>query len=123
MRKTALTMAALLALSGCASLSTDYRAAVGVVQADVRLANDNAAATWAAAGCAIPYGEVVRNGSGNPNFPKAMVELCGAPGGYVMVSTSGGAALVTTTGAPQVTVVAPTSVAASPPAPVTLPSP
>lgn len=54
---------------------------------NIQGSNDNAAGTWAEAGCAIPYGELVRNGSGNPNMPAAVVTLCGAPSGFTMTHT------------------------------------
>ena len=90
-------------LSGCAYLD----AAVGgvntytagetkAVQKNVQGANDNAAAIWADAGCAIPYGELVRNGSGNPNLPAAIITLCGAPSGFTTIHSAASATATTT---------------------------
>lgn len=86
------TLFGLLALSGCAEFdaattaTTSYASTqVSAQVLNIQAANDVAAKTWASSGCAIPYGELVRNGSGNPNFAEAVVALCGGPSGYTMI--------------------------------------
>ena len=87
-------VAATAALSGCvqwdsavSAANTYASAEIKAQQKNIQGINDNAAAAWADAGCAIPYGEMVRNGSGNPNMPAAVVALCGAPSGFTMTHT------------------------------------
>jgi hypothetical protein len=84
----------MLALSGCTGFDAAWSGAnnyysgeLKTTQKNIQGVNDNSAATWADAGCAIPYGELVRNGSGNPNMPAAVVTLCGAPSGFTMTHT------------------------------------
>lgn len=73
--------------------------------ANIQGVNDNAALVWAETGCALPYGEVVRNGSGNPNLAQAVMLLCGTPAGTTVIHTSPTATAITTV--PTATVVAP----------------
>ena len=103
MKKLIITCAAVALLSGCAeiqagwsSVNTATSAGIKATQKNVQGTNDNAAQAWADSGCAIPYGEVVRNGSGNPNLPAAVITLCGAPSGFTMIHTSGVASATTT---------------------------
>jgi hypothetical protein len=98
MRKTCVAVAVLLAgagLSGCA----EYNAAIGAAntwtaeqiaaqKTNVQGINDNAVKAWADLGCAIPYGTLVRNGSGYTNLPKAVVLLCGAPSGMILTTSA-----------------------------------
>lgn len=97
MKKLSTILCAALAfsLAGCAemqagwtSTNTAASASLKATQKNVQGTNDNVAQAWADAGCAIPYGEVVRNGSGNPNLPLAVIELCGAPSGTVVLKGS-----------------------------------
>lgn len=81
-----------LALGGCAEISamaSGYTAAAQVsAQATVRnvqQVHDLEAQVWAATACAAPYGELVRNGSGNPGYPSAVIALCGVPPGLTRV--------------------------------------
>ena len=104
----------MLLLSGCAGFDAAWSGANNYygsqLQATVRNiqgVNDNTAKTWADAGCATPYGELVRNGSGNPNLPAAVIALCGLPPGYTMVHTVSTATV--TTGAASVTIPTSTS--------------
>lgn len=73
--------------SGVASVNNYSASQMAAQQKNVEGVNDNVARAWAAGACAIPYGEIVRNGTGNPNFPKAIIELCGAPSGTTIIST------------------------------------
>lgn len=80
-----------LVLAGCAELdaavggANTYAAAESAaVVKNVQGFNDNVARATIAALCATPYGELVRNGSGNPNFPSAVVTACGAPPGLTI---------------------------------------
>ena len=95
MFRNILFIAGCLALTGCAEFqsawtatNTATSAGIKATQKNVQGTNDNIAQGWADEGCAIPYGEVVRNGSGNPNLPLAIIELCGAPAGTVVLKTS-----------------------------------
>jgi hypothetical protein len=83
-----------LLLAGCAEVNAGAGAATNYLAgqsraaaANVRAANDAAATAWAELGCATPYGEVARNGTGNPRFAAAIVELCGPPAGFALVRT------------------------------------
>lgn len=103
-------------LSGCVewnagvSAATSYASGqVSIQQANIQAANDVVAKTTADAMCATPYGEVSRNGSGNPNFAQAVIALCGAPSGFTMIHTSGIATATTTI--PTTVIVAPAPVA------------
>lgn len=100
-------------LSGCA----EYNAAVSgatayasgqitIQQQNIQGIDDANAKALAAAACATPYGEVARNGSGNLNFSKAILLLCGSPAGTTIIQTVGVATATTTI--PSTTVVAPT---------------
>jgi hypothetical protein len=85
-RLAAMTQLA-LCLTGCAEWNAGVSALnnytgtqVTAQQANIQGVNDNLAKVWVDAGCALPYGEIVRNGSGNPNLAKAVILLCGQPG-------------------------------------------
>ena len=85
-------LAGVMLLAGCAEWSaaiSGYTAAAQVsAQAGVRnvqQVNDLNAQVWSAAACAAPYGEMVRNGSGNPGYPSAVIALCGVPPGLMRV--------------------------------------
>ena len=110
--------AVLASLSACAewnagvsSVNSYVGQQITAQQQNIQGANDNAAKAWAETGCAIPYGELVRNGSGNPNLAAAVIELCGAPSGFTTIHTQASATATTTI--PTVTVPAP---APAPPA-------
>ena len=75
--------------AGVSSVNTYSAAEITAQKKNLEGIHDNSAAAWAAAGCAIPYGELVRNGSGNPNLPQAVVALCGAPSGMSLTKTAG----------------------------------
>lgn len=84
-----------LLLAGCAEVNAGAGAATNYVAgqskaaaANVLAANDTAASIWAEVGCATPYGEVARNGTGNPEFAAAIVALCGPPSGFALIRTS-----------------------------------
>lgn len=120
MRKLFLSVSACLLLSACVQWDTAVSGANTYAAAEIKAqqknaqgVNDNTAAAWADSGCAIPYGELVRNGSGNPNMPAAIITLCGSPSGYTMVHQAGVATATTTIPTTVVTVpVVPTSAAA-----------
>ena len=113
----------LLMLPGCAGFDAAWSGANnyynGQLQATVKNiqgVNDNAAKTWADAGCATPYGELVRNGSGNPNLPAAVIALCGLPPGYTVVHAVSTATV--TTGPANITIpTSTTTVTGAPPTP------
>jgi ABC-type branched-subunit amino acid transport system ATPase component len=109
---TRFVIVAVLLLSGCAEYNAAVSGATAYVsgqvtiqQQNVQALNDVNAKAWADAGCAVPYGELVRNGSGHTGFAKAIVELCGAPAGTTLISTT--ATPIATTTIPTTTVVAP----------------
>jgi outer membrane lipoprotein SlyB len=113
--------AALIAvsLSGCAGFDAAWSGANNYYSGElnktvknIQGVNDNAAKTWADAGCATPYGELVRNGSGNPNLPAAIIALCGAPSGFTTIHSA--AQATATTSVPTTIVTVPTP--AAPPA-------
>jgi hypothetical protein len=112
----ALTTAAVsvLPLTGCAdynavvSGATSYASGqVTVQQQNIQAVNDVNAKAWADAGCAVPYGEIVRNGSGHTGLAAAIVELCGAPAGTTLIRMQGTPTATTTI--PTVTVATPPS--------------
>jgi hypothetical protein len=74
--------------SGVSAVNTYTSAQITAQQSNVQGVNDNAAALLAASICATPYGELVRNGSGNTNFPAAVIKICGAPSGMAVLETS-----------------------------------
>jgi hypothetical protein len=113
----ATALAALLGVAILPAACAPYNAAVSAAtsyastqvtaqQANIQALNDVAAKTWADGGCAIPYGELVRNGSGNPNFAQAVISLCGGPSGYTMIH--GAAVPIATTTIPTTIVTVPT---------------
>ena len=113
----------LLALSGCAWVDSTVSGAnnyiageIKTTQKNVQATNDNAATIWVDSGCAIPYGEVVRNGTGNPNMPAAVITLCGAPAGFTMIHSTPTA--TATTSIPTNTIQVPTAT----PSPQTVPA-
>lgn len=82
--KRLMIFAATLVMSGCASYDAGFSAVntyagaeIAAQQKSIQGANDNAAKAWAEAGCAIPYGTVVRNASTIPGLPVAVERLCG----------------------------------------------
>jgi hypothetical protein len=90
-------------LSGCAeynaavSAGTNFASTQVTAQKEnIQALNDVAAKALAASLCAVPYGELVRNGSGNPNFPTAVIEACGGPSGYTLVHNASTATATTT---------------------------
>jgi hypothetical protein len=92
-----------LAMSGCAEMQASWSGvntatatSIKATQKNLQGSNDNIAQAWADSGCAIPYGEVVRNGSGNPNLPAAIITLCGAPSGFTMIHSTPTATATTT---------------------------
>ena len=102
-------------LTGCAGFDAAVSGANTYVAGELRAqqkgiesANDNVAATWAMSGCAIPYGEIVRNGSGNPNLAAAVITLCGSPSGTTIIRTIATPTAITTI--PSTTVAAPAAV-------------
>jgi ABC-type branched-subunit amino acid transport system ATPase component len=113
---TRFVIAAVLLLTGCA----EYNAAVSgatafasgqvtIQQQNIQALNDVNAKAWADAGCAVPYGELVRNGSGHTGFAQAIVELCGAPAGTTLIHNIGTPTATTTI--PTTTVVVPAAAA------------
>lgn len=108
-------MGAIIALSSCLSgcagfdaawsgVNTYYSGELNNTVKNIQGVNDNAAKTWADAGCATPYGELVRNGSGNPNLPAAIITLCGAPSGFTTIHSAASATATTTVPTTVVTV-------------------
>lgn len=90
--KREIVLAALIGLSGCTEFNAASSAASSYASTEVsaqvlniQAANDVVAKTWASSACAFSYGELVRNGSGNPNFAEAVINLCGGPSGYTMI--------------------------------------
>lgn len=86
---------ALCGLTACTSLNAGMSAAnsytaaqLSAQRSNLEGVNDNAAKVWVASGCAIPYGELVRNGSGNNALARAVIALCGAPGGMAVVEVN-----------------------------------
>lgn len=87
----------LLLLSGCADINAGVAAANSYIAGNARAAasnaraiDDTAASAWADIACAMPYGEVARNGTSNRNFAAAVVELCGPPFGYTLTRVGPG---------------------------------
>lgn len=107
-----LALAATLGLGACAewnagvaSVNSYSGEQIAAQQKNVQGADDNVAAAWSKAGCALPYGEIVRNGSGNPNLPQAVITLCGSPSGFTIIHATTTATATTTI--PTTTVPAP----------------
>lgn len=48
--------------------------------------------------CITPYGAIVRNASGNPNAPRAIVDACGLPQGITLIQNTSGVSMATGTG-------------------------
>lgn len=70
--KTILTLCAVLALTGCASLNSAVNAYGAVAVGDARAANDTAIGVWMVAGCAMPLSAILRN----PQIIPAVRALC-----------------------------------------------
>jgi hypothetical protein len=103
-------------LAGCAEYNAAVSGATAYVsgqvtiqQQNVQGLNDVNAKAWADAGCATPYGELVRNGSGHTGFAQAVVELCGAPAGTTLIHTAATPTAITTI--PTIAVIAPANAA------------
>ncbi len=85
-------LAGVIMLAGCDNISAALSGAVSKAQEsaaagvrNVQQLNDFNAGVWAATGCAAPFGEMVRNGSGNPGYVSAVIDLCGVPAGLMRV--------------------------------------
>jgi len=100
-----LFLGCLIALSGCSAINSGVSAGVNYLGAsavgakkNIEATNDLALSTWAAAGCATPYGAMVRNATGIPTLPEALVHLCGLPSGITVVQTTAAATVTVGTG-------------------------
>lgn len=81
-----------VALIGCENASmvvsgvaTRAQTQAMAVVKNVQQVNDFNAEVWAATGCSAPFGELVRNGSGNPGYTAAVIDLCGIPSGLMRI--------------------------------------
>jgi hypothetical protein len=96
-------LAAVVLLGGCTQIDAAFGAANTLAAGEIKTAHtnvaaalDNAATLAVNALCDIPYSEVVRNGTGNPNFAAAVTKLCGSPAGTTVIQSSPAATAVTT---------------------------
>jgi hypothetical protein len=116
---TALVLIAVLALPFSLGACSYVNAAAGAANnfaagqiaattAAIQAADDNIAKALVHEMCAIPYGEVARNGSGNVNFPLAVIKVCGSPAGTLVVQEAG-SVTATTTAVPTTVVAPPTA--------------
>lgn len=98
-----------LPLAGCETMNAGSSAAINYLagnesstKQNVQKADDLNLKALTDALCAIPYGAVVRNATGNPKIPAAIMDACGLPQGVTIVTNN--AAVTISTGTGSVTV-------------------